>query len=88
MRSSPTAVRFLLLLLCSNTHTHPLGMHRHPAQSVSSVWQREPGLLGVFSYPSSARSPFRPPKMGPAKPYGLQTISSFGGQAGEWDTLS
>ena len=23
MRSSPTAVRFLLLLLCSDTHVHP-----------------------------------------------------------------
>lgn len=50
MRSSPTAVRFLLLLLCSNTHTPP-SICRHRARALGSAQQREPGCLGCLLVP-------------------------------------
>lgn len=61
-------------------HTHaPPSTRRHPARAVSSVQQREPGLLGVFSCPSSACSPSCPLRDGPSQSLRAPDLFQFWG---------
>lgn len=85
MRSSPTAVRFLLLLLCSNTRMHPPA-HAGTLVELSALLSKGSQCAWVSSrVPQVLAVPPALPEMGPARPgfKGSRSLLVFGGEAGE-----